>query len=278
MLCGSTRWLETTENVSVKLNGERGVGKHYTMEIALQRIQEYTNGILDLSCLQLTELPPLPDGLFGLCCYHNQLTSLPPLPDGLVQLDCSHNQLTSLPELPSFLETLSCDSNQLTSLPELPLPLIYLSCMFNRLTTLPSLPSPLNMMSVDCNQLTSLPELPLHLTYLSCSCNQLTSLPSLPHGLRKLYCSQNSLESLPELPSTLIGLACVLPHNDSIYISNEMTPDIVQQLNDVLMEPQHKERCMERCLTYKEEIMMTVWHPRRVNPLIEMGIDLESIM
>jgi hypothetical protein len=88
------------------------------------------------------------------------------------------------------------------------------------------------------------------------------------------------LQTLPELPSTLLGLACVLPHNDKIYISNEMTPEIVQQLNDENQElmSQSKERCVARCKKYKHEIMMVVWHPTRVAPLIEMGIDLEDVM
>jgi hypothetical protein len=59
-----------------------------------------------------------------------------------------------------------------------------------------------------------------------------------------------------------------------------MTPDIVHQLNLENEEwmAQSKERCTKRCAIYKEEIMMTVWHPKRVAPLIEMGIDLEDVM
>jgi hypothetical protein len=63
-----------------------------------------------------------------------------------------------------------------------------------------------------------------------------------------------------------------------------MTPETVQTLNkdiqawDSSLIQESKERCIKRCLTYKEEIMMTVWHPRRVNILIEMGVDLESVM
>jgi hypothetical protein len=34
---------------------------------------------------------------------------------------------------------------------------------------------------------------------------------------------------------------------------------------------------MERCATYKEEIMMKAWHPSRVEKLIEMGYDMEDI-
>jgi hypothetical protein len=45
-----------------------------------------------------------------------------------------------------------------------------------------------------------------------------------------------------------------------------------------LTHRESKRRCNKRCATYKEEIMMTVWHPTRVEKLIEMGIDLESVM
>jgi hypothetical protein len=147
------------------------------------------------------------------------------------------------------------------------------------LTILPPLPPFLGSIISDCNQLTALPELPSHLTYLSCSYNELTSLSSLPHGLQKLYCSQNALKFLPELPSTLLGLACVLPHNDQIYISNELTPDIVKQLNDENRElmAQSKKRCTARCKIYKEEIMMKAWHPSRVEKLLEMGYDIEDM-
>jgi Leucine-rich repeat (LRR) protein len=136
------------------------------------------------------------------------------------------------------------------------------------------------MVLCDCNRITALSELPLYLTYLSCSCNQLTSLPSLPHGLSKLYCSSNELEILPELPSTLVGLACVLPYNDQIYISNEMTPDIVGQLNrknQEWMESLSMGRCIERCSTYYEELMCLRWHPDRVIHLYDMGYKPEDM-
>jgi hypothetical protein len=44
------------------------------------------------------------------------------------------------------------------------------------------------------------------------------------------------------------------------------------------LEEQSKKRCVARCKIYKEEIMMTVWHPTRVAQLIERGIDLEDVM
>jgi Leucine-rich repeat (LRR) protein len=149
-----------------------------------------------------------------------------------------------------------------------------MTCQFNQLTTLPSLPPSLDFMMCDGNQLTVLPELPLHLTYLSCSCNQLTFLPSLPHELNKLYCSSNLLEMIPELPSTLVGLACILPHNGELFISNELTPEQIQLLNQenqTWMEFHSKERCIKRCSSYYEELMHHRWHPDRVIHLYHMG-------
>ena len=255
---------------------ERGLS---SMEIALQRIEQCVDGRLDLSHLGLTELPPLPP-LTVLRCSENHLTSLPPLPDGLVELHCYNNHLSSLPTLPSSLQLLSCSSNQMTFLPALPVSLTYLGCQFNQLTSLPPLPPFLDLILCDCNRITSLPEVPLFLTYLSCSMNQLTSLPSLPHGLQRLYCSQNPLETLPELPSSLAGLACELPHNGSIYISNEMTPDRVQQINrenQEWVEFLSMKRCMERCCVYYQELMHNRWNPDRVIPLHRMGYNPSDI-
>jgi Leucine-rich repeat (LRR) protein len=133
------------------------------------------------------------------------------------------------------------------------------------------------MMMCDCNQLIYLPELPPHLAYLSCSMNQLKSLPSLPHGLGRLYFSNNVLESLPELPSTLQGMACTLPHTGQIFVCNDLTPEMVQQLNHEYQEwaeTQSRERCMGRCSTYYEELMCLRWHPDRVDYLYHMGYKL----
>jgi len=54
-----------------------------------------------------------------LLCENNNLTELPPLPEGLKLLYCNNNQLTSLPVLPASLEDLNCSFNQLTTLPVL---------------------------------------------------------------------------------------------------------------------------------------------------------------
>lgn len=69
----------------------------------------------------------------------------------------------------------------------------------------------------------------------------------------------------------------MLPHNGLLYTSNELTPEIVQQLN-YEHEELSKVRCMARCATYKEEIMMKAWHPKRVQMLYEeLGYDVDDM-
>lgn len=123
------------------------------MEEAQYRITKWkqkrnNTKILDLSLLNLSDLPPLPNSLQKLDCSHNKLTKLPPLPNNLQDLDCSENQLTILPPLPNTLIELDCSQNQLTALPPLPDTLKYLYCKGNFFTALPSLPP--NLQEYDC--------------------------------------------------------------------------------------------------------------------------------
>jgi hypothetical protein len=128
---------------------------------------------------------------------------------------------------------------------------------------------------------------------LHCHFCSLTSLPTLPTNLTDLNCIINPLETLPELPSTLEMLKATLPWVEDLEenvrlggpkIYYELWPEMVESVNQMIRmaaaatHRQSKRRCVARCSLYKEEIMMTVWHPRRVEKLIEMGIDLESVM
>jgi len=126
-----------------------------------QRIDDSRKtGILDVSHMNLTSLPELPDNLTQLDCSNNRLTSLPRLPPNLRELDVFMNQLTSLPPLPTHLVALACNSNRLTQLPPLPPTLEALYCLNNELTSLPNLPESLDVLWCSDNRLTELPTLP----------------------------------------------------------------------------------------------------------------------
>ena len=77
---------------------------------------------------------------------------------------------------------------------------------------------------------------------------------------------------------------CKLQMYDNAFVFTRMDSFTLTRLNDmirketIVWEGLSRDRCIKRCAQYKEEIMMTVWHPTRVAPLIEMGIDLEDVM
>ncbi len=82
---------------------------------------------LDVSKLDIIELPPLPNNLRSLICYRTQLTTLPPLPDTLEEIDCSFTLITTLPKhLPKNLKYFTAAETPLKEYPLLPDTLLYL--------------------------------------------------------------------------------------------------------------------------------------------------------
>jgi hypothetical protein len=119
--------------------------------------------------------------------------------------------------------------------------------------------------------------------YLDCSKNNIVFLPPLPHDLIVLNCEDNPTETLPEIPLSLTSITCEMPFDNTHLELKNMTPETVRSINEevwyamkVLAE-ESKERSLRRCKSCKEEIMMKVWHPSRVEKLLEMGYDIEDM-
>jgi hypothetical protein len=131
------------------------------------------------------------------------------------------------------------------------------------------------------NHITSLPSLPATIEYLDCSKNNLRTLPSLPDGLIVLGCEENPLEMFPDLPPHLSSISYTLL--DEVIRLTNMDLQTIQRIQKEIQEwmemmAQHsKDRCMTRCAKYKEEIMIKVWCPSRVEKLLEMGYDIEDM-
>jgi E3 ubiquitin-protein ligase SspH2 len=167
------------------------------MEIAKQRVNEWTQTgdtsiILDLSELELTSLPALPNNLLKLNCSRNNLTSL--LTRGNVS--CCFRLFNRTQQLPNTLIYLNCENNLLTSLPSLPNNLQKIFCCNNKLSNIPDLPDNLQLLDCGYNKITKLPTLPNTLQTLDCGHNKIKNLPTLPNSLQKLYCRNNKLTSL----------------------------------------------------------------------------------
>lgn len=163
---------------------------------------------LNLFCLGLRDLPPLPPQIKTLHVSNNKLTELPMLPDGLTRLDCKQNRLTNLPVLPAGLKHLDAYHNKLTALPFLPDALEILRCGGNNITCLTYLPSSLKELSILYNELTELIELPAGLEILFCNNNQLRSLPCLPDSIIVVNVEFNQLNELPAIPAGVTHLCC----------------------------------------------------------------------
>ncbi|TCL02492.1 glycosyltransferase family 32 protein [Sodalis ligni] len=73
--------------------------------------------ILDLSELDLTEIPVLPAGIKELNVSRNALITLPEIPNGVKKIDASHNRLEQLCVMPSTLEELDLTNNMFRELP-----------------------------------------------------------------------------------------------------------------------------------------------------------------
>jgi hypothetical protein len=132
--------------------------------------------------------------------------------------------------------------------------------------------------------ITSLPPLPNRITYLDCFNTRLTSLPPLPDGLRVLICTNTPLTSLPPLPDTLTHLYCHATQIPDRYSYNERMDDHIYRVRlwqerVRLWQEESRMRIQERASLLKEELVAAVWHPRRVQRLIDIcGEDFDFEM
>jgi hypothetical protein len=117
---------------------------------------------LCLDQLPITELPPLPPGLFQLSFIGTNVTALPEnLPPELTYLEMMNSQVETLPEsLPAGLTWLGLARTKVTTLPEnLPKGLIRLHISDTKIAALPeNLPTELTELFIRNTKVTALPE------------------------------------------------------------------------------------------------------------------------
>lgn len=144
--------------------------------------------------------------------------------------------------------------------------------------SLPPLRDTLQTLIINNTQITNLPELPYNLRTLYCDSAPLTNLPELPQRLLHLDIQNTQITVLPRLPRTLITLYCdntplLVPRKEGESINSyRLRLDAWWDEQDRLAEEAlSMERSQQRCREIKEALMMEMWHPRRVEKLIEMG-------
>jgi hypothetical protein len=194
-------------------------------------------------------------------------------------LNLTRLDITSLPELPSHLEYLWCNNTQLTSLPLLPSGLKFLHCEDTPIRILPELPSGLTHLYCRNTNLTELPTLPHTLWVLSCKNTTLHKIPMIPKSVYWLECSYVQLMSLPEFPTSLTSLYCTDAPSPLDYKTTETIRDFIERMQMWKEDYDSKKRCNKRSSVIKEDLIAEVFHPRRIQKLIEAeGIDILESM
>jgi hypothetical protein len=160
------------------------------MEEAQARIQQWLKvgnkqARLDLSNLDLTELPEIPETVIDLNCSSNKLHELKGLPRGLLRLACGGNYLETIQGLPEGL--------------------IYLWSFGCRTKTIENLPNSIRYLNLDFNQeLIRIINLPSDLRYLHLfSTLRLQYICTFPPKLRSLVIEGADIEILDSFPETL---------------------------------------------------------------------------
>ncbi|AUT27439.1 NEL-type E3 ubiquitin ligase domain-containing protein [Escherichia marmotae] len=225
-----SEWTEWAENCAP---GENRALAFSRLKLCLENNESH----LDLSELNLTSLPSLPEHVMSLKIDNNSLTSLPRLPYSLEKIEASFNQLETLPSLPESLTVLSVRGNRLSILPELPLSLNTLNVNGNNLSTLPDLPNSLTILNVSGNRLTALPELPAAMTIVNAQSNALERLPDFPvennQMPRIFWLSQNQITHIPESITGLNEISLVDLEN------NPLSNRILQSLQQLMSSPDY---------------------------------------
>jgi len=191
-----------------------------TIQSRLDECRDEAENMLDLSHMDLDEIPNIPSSVTFLNISHNKITRIR---DDIVQqlqiLDCRYNMLTELPPMPNLRE-LICSHNKIESLKNInqSLSIERIDCShnnikeinnFNNLPNLRVIIASYNKLKLidgfnfvekmlcDHNDINDLFGL-AHVKYLNCSNNQIKNLPEM-HMLEYLFCSNNYIVHLPRM-------------------------------------------------------------------------------
>lgn len=224
-----------------------------------------------LIATRLTSLEGIPPHLKTLICADTPgLKHLGPLPDTLEELDCSSTSLETLPSLPKGLLRLNCEQTDLRTLPMLPSSLQSIDATQSRIERLPPLPKSLKSLKINQTPLLELPPVPDSLNNLLCEQTRLRRYPHmLGTRLWTLHCDKDFFDDLYELPPYLESVS-VYDYSETRYLHFKLGTDVQSVILEV-NETRFKERCIERCLKIKEELLAEVWKPSRVAKLVEAG-------
>ena len=185
--------------------------------------------VLDLSYLNLTSIPELPDTIERLKLGGNPITELNNLPTNLKYLECQGTNIKNLDNLPKHITYINCAySTSLESIDNLPNSIkkihVTASKYLKKISTLPS--SLRELCIIGCNSLEEMCNLPHNLRVIVIIQTAITILPLLPESIRKLCILENNIKEITYLPSNIKYL-----HVDYIELPNNIPGDRIHNLS-----------------------------------------------
>ncbi len=97
-------------------------------EELLYRFANCEDGMIEISNLNITSIPPIPINVISLNCSNTEITKLPNLPKYLEYLDCSNTKISKMQNLPKTLQYLNCSNTEIKKFPRLGENLEWLVC------------------------------------------------------------------------------------------------------------------------------------------------------
>lgn len=175
--------------------------KRYQRRIRKWLKQGIRHAVLDLSDLDLTELPRIPEGVEVLKCSNNKITKLSNLPLTLKKLICVGNFITHLSNIPEGVETVICGVN-------------------DNLISIDDLPDSVKTLELrEIDSLLYINKLPLNLKTLDLSyINHLAKISFFPPNLRVLCIEEMNIKILPPFPESLRKICLVQTNVHTILL------------------------------------------------------------
>lgn len=253
-----------------------------------QKSFNHENTSLSLNYATLRRLPPIPDECQQLILYNCGIERIHLVPSNLKTLVLRRCQsLKMVPPLPDCLEYLVIEDCPFAEVHrDLSAHVVEIEpSPENRLL---SLPSSLQFLDLSGSGIVELPQhLPLTLTHMNLLSSSVTLPHVFPEGLLTLHVDQ---QELPYLPDSLQRLYFdpfeqqfeTAEYGDEMFEESieleEKHMNRIQLANQMYEWPRSKARILSRTAIFKEELMMTVWHPNRVQMWLEAGDDVYDMM
>ena len=214
-----------------------------------ERIREYLETItaypdlvdwisLDLSELNLTEIPELPSIITAINISYNNLQSLPEIPKHIVRVNASNNNIRH-PVIPNHIVNINLSNNNISEDFLIPDSLLAIYINNNNLKKVPALHNKFLAISVDNNELTEFPELPESIQQCSFKNNKINSVKISNRFYDIINLANNNIEVI-NIEDSTIGeinldnnpLQKVISKNSTVRLSAKNTPYFNKEVKD----------------------------------------------